>query len=149
MPLIAITICLVGVMDLQSRPFYENKQWEEDFKEVSGFYGPGAALSWFALALSMLYDANQEAKTRNKWFHVGKYLFVCGPSLIALGDSTYRALHLDFGPKYAAAAYMSDKGFELGALLYTLIYFPITRKVNKQGAHASPQASDIESAPHT
>jgi hypothetical protein len=132
-------------MNLLPKPPYENSpKWDEEFNHVSSFYGPGAIISWFILAISMLYDANQAFKTQSDWFHVAKYGALGIMAIVALGDATWRGLKADFGPKYAAALYMSDKGVELAVLLYTLSMFPMERRPKQRATAASSQPPDEE-----
>lgn len=144
-------------MDLLPRQLYHNDTWAQEFKSVSGFYGPGVVISWFLTSMSMLYDANHIFKTRPDGtkpdgtrpdgFHYLKYASVIFSSFWALGDTILRALHTDFGPSYAAALYMSDKGFELATLIYTLQLFPIDRRAQEQAPEQTPtRPSDVELA---
>ncbi len=84
----------------------------------------------------MLYDANQTFKKQKPepdGFHYFKYASLIFTGLWALGDAVWRAVRTDFGPSYAAALYMSDKGFELATLLYTIRLFPVsTRRLQRQ-----------------
>lgn len=115
-------------MDLLPYTTYPSDTWNDRVEDVSSFYGPGAVVSWFLMAISMLYDANEEFKTNPDGFHYVKYASIILTSVWALGDAVSRAVRSDFGPSYAAALYMSDKGFELAVLIYTLYMFPVRRK---------------------
>ena len=107
---------------------HDEDTWNETLETVNGFYGPGVILSWCLMSISMLFDANQVFKQEPDSFHYFKYASLIFPGVWALGDAVWRALHTDFGPSYGAALYMSDKGFELAVLLYTLNLFPIYRQ---------------------
>jgi hypothetical protein len=100
--------------------------WKDKVESVSSFYGPGAVISWCISGMSMLYDANQAAETNN--FQYFKYSALGLTGAFAVCDAVWRALRSDFGPSYAAALYMSDKGFELATLLYTVWHFPVHRE---------------------
>ncbi|KAK3615312.1 hypothetical protein LTR56_026668 [Elasticomyces elasticus] len=51
--LFAISICLVGVMDLLPRERHDPDVWKDKLELVSGFYGPGAVISWCLSGVSM------------------------------------------------------------------------------------------------
>jgi hypothetical protein len=121
----AISICLVGVMDLLPHPRHDPDTWTDKLESVSGYYGPGEVISWCIFGMSMLYDANQDAKQGA--VHYVKYLTLIIPGVFAAVDAVKRALQSDFGPSYAAALYVSDKSFELATLLYTVYNFPVAR----------------------
>jgi len=128
-------------MDLLPRQAYPPHTWKDDLASVSGFYGPGAVTSWCLTSTSMLYDANQIFRAETDPFHYLKYVAIIFSSLWALGDAVWRALRTDFGPSYAAALYMSDKGFELATLIYMVKLFPIYRRRPAQTlrqAHTRP-----------
>lgn len=147
--LFTISICLVGVMDFLPKRVHHLNTWSEELHSVSGFYGPGVVIAWCLMSMSMLYDANQVFKTKSNGFHYFKYATILFWGVWALGDAIWRALHTDFGPSYAAALYMSDKGFELGTLLYTLYLFPVHRRLPRQTTRqAPPNPSDEERADH-
>ena len=124
---------------------HDPNTWEDKLEKVNGVYGPGAVISWCLFGISMLYDANQVYKQgpngAHDGFHYFKYASLIFTSVGALGDAIWRALHMDFGPSYAAALYMSDKGFELATLLYTLQHFPIHR------VHQQPHPDEERSEP--
>jgi hypothetical protein len=119
-------------MDFLPRQAHNPNTWSDELQSVSGFYGPGVMISWCLMSMSMLYDANQVFKQGPDGFHYFKYASLIFSSVWALGDAILRALHTDFGPSYAAALYMSDKGFELATLLYTLHLFPVHRRLSTQ-----------------
>ncbi|KAF2998675.1 hypothetical protein E8E14_001503 [Neopestalotiopsis sp. 37M] len=112
----------------------------EDVRAVSGFYGPGAIFAWLITSVSMLYDANQNPQAGLGGFDWAKYGATILVGFFALSDAVWRALHLDFGPSHAAALYMSDKGLELGLLLYTVRFFPIHRSVAPRTRYAQRDA---------
>jgi hypothetical protein len=112
-------------MDLLPQPRHDPNTWTDKLGSVSSYYGPGAVISWCILGMSMLYDANQDAKQGA--IHYAKYTTLILTGVIAAVDAVKRALQSDFGPSYAAALYMSDKSFELATLLYTVYNFPIYR----------------------
>ncbi|KAF7539691.1 hypothetical protein G7054_g1974 [Neopestalotiopsis clavispora] len=115
---------------------------DEEIGCVSGFYGPGAILAWLITSLSMLYDANQSPQASPDpfdWLKYGTTILTC---TWALCDAVWRARNSDFGPSYAAALYMSDKGFELGTLLYTVRFFPIHRTRNRPSAGADEERAE-------
>ena len=142
--LFAISICLVGVMDFLPREAHDPASWSEELQDVNGFYGPGSIISWCLLGISMLYDANQVFKQDDN-FHYLKYASLIFSGLWALGDAVWRALRTDFGPSYAAALYMSDKGFELATLLYTLHLFPVHRRqITPNNSQSREQPPDEE-----
>ena len=89
----------------------------------------------------MLYDANQTFKREPDNFHYLKYASLIFSGVWALGATVWRALRTDFGPSYAAALYMSDKGFELATLLYTLHLFPVHRR------HSTRTAKKLQMQP--
>lgn len=131
-------------MDLPPKEARHTKTWNEELHSVSGLYGPGVVISWCLMSMSMLYDANQTFKTEPDGFHYFKYASIIFSSLWALGDAVWRALRTDFGPSYAAALYLSDKGFELATLLYTLHLFPIHRRLPAQTTSQAPAISSDE-----
>jgi hypothetical protein len=133
-------------MDLLPKQAHHTSTWSEELHSVSGFYGPGVVISWCLMSMSMLYDANQVFKTEPDGFHYFKYASIIFASLWALGDAVWRALRTDFGPSYAAALYMSDKGFELATLLYTLHLFPVHRLPAQTTRQAPTKPSDEERA---
>lgn len=139
--LFAISICLVGVMDLLPRQQHGTEMWTERLESVSGFYGPGVTISWCISGISMLYDANQDFKKGG--FHYLKYLTLAFVGAIAVGDAVKRALQKDFGPSYAAALYMSDKSFELATLLYAVYHFPV-RRHEPAGPNVNPNDPEVE-----
>jgi hypothetical protein len=135
--LFAISICLVGVMDLLPQQRHDPAIWKDKLESVSSFYGPGVVISWCISGMSMLYDANRAAQTGGfQWL---KYLALGLTGAFAVCDAVWRALRSDFGPSYAAALYMSDKGFELAALLYTVYNFSVRRE--------GSAATDVEKRP--
>lgn len=130
-------------MDLLPKHAHPSNLWGDELDSVSGFYGPGVVISWCLMAISMLYDANKVFKTEPDDFHYLKYASIIFVSLWALADGVWRALYSDFGPSYAAALYMSDKGFEVATLLYTIHLFPVHRQTTGE---ASIKPSDEERA---
>lgn len=129
-------------MDLLPQQRHDPEIWKDKLESVSGFYGPGAVISWCITGISMLFDANQASNTGN--FQYLKYsgLFLSGT--FTVGDAVKRALQSDFGPSYAAALYMSDKAFELATLLYAVYHFPVHRE--GRGGRA-PRQDDDEAGP--
>lgn len=142
---LALLICLVGVMDFWPGATHDPSTWKKDsFETVSGFYGPGVIIAWYLGGVSMLYDANTTPdKFHLVHFDWAKYIGLIVTGLWALGDAVYRALHVDFGPSYAAALYMSDKAFELAVLLYCVKMFGVHRHEN---AEDKVQPGDLEHA---
>lgn len=134
-------------MDLLPHHRYDPATWHDKLEDVSGFYGPGATLAWFVGAISMVYDANFAYKTNADGFQYLKYAGVIFTSVAALCDAVRRALHADFGPSYAAALYMSDKGFELATLLYAVALFPISRRGSDQASIAQHQDLPVAEQP--
>ncbi|KAF2729774.1 hypothetical protein EJ04DRAFT_580379 [Polyplosphaeria fusca] len=134
-------------MDFLPKQAHDPSTWADELHSVSGFYGPGVVMSWCLMSVSMLYDANQAFKTQADGFQYFKYATIVFSSLWALCDAVWRAIHTDFGPSYAAALYMSDKGFELGVLLYMLHLFPIRREVASMPLERPPdeELADLES----
>jgi hypothetical protein len=141
--LLAISICLLGVMDLLPQQRHDPDTWTDKLELVSGFYGPGAVTSWCIGGISMLYDANQASN--NGAFHYAKYLALIITGVFSVCDAVKRALQSDFGPSYAAALYMSDKSFELATLLYTVYNFPVYR----DGAAARPRDPEAQTSANT
>ena len=136
-------------MDFLPRQAHDPGSWSDNLDDVSGFYGPGAVISWCLLSISMIYDANQVFKTEPDNFHYLKYASLIFTGIWALGDTVWRALRTDFGPSYAAALYMSDKGFEVATLLYTVHLFPIHRRHPLGGsAHLQDPPPDEERPDH-
>ena len=111
--------------------------WKDKLESVSSFYGPGVVISWCISGMSMLYDANGETGG----FQWLKHLALGLTGSFAVCDAVWRALRSDFGPSYAAALYMSDKGFELATLLYTVYNFPVHQE------NREPTATDEEQRP--
>lgn len=114
-------------MDLLPQQRHDPAMWKDKVESVSSFYGPGVIISWCISGMSMLYDANQAAQS-GVVFQYLKYLAVGLTGAFAVCDAVWRALRSDFGPSYAAALYMSDKGFELATLLYTVYNFSVQRE---------------------
>jgi hypothetical protein len=124
-------------MDLLPQQRHDPAIWKDKLESVSSFYGPGVVISWCISGMSMLYDANRAAQTGGfQWL---KYLALGLTGAFAVCDAVWRALRSDFGPSYAAALYMSDKGFELAALLYTVYNFSVRRE--------GSAATDVEKRP--
>jgi len=135
-----MSICLVGVMDLHPQQRHDPATWKDQVESVSSFYGPGVVISWCISGMSMLYDANQAAQTG--YFPNLKYLALGLTGAFAVCDAVWRALRNDFGPSYAAALYMSDKGFELATLLYTVWHFPVHREGSETTNDPKEQRTD-------
>ena len=124
-------------MDLLHQQRHDPAIWKDKLESVSSFYGPGVVISWCISGMSMLYDANGETDG----FQWLKYLALGLTGAFAVCDAVWRALRSDFGPSYAAALYMSDKGFELATLLYTVYNFPVHQE------NREPTATDEEQRP--
>lgn len=133
-------------MDLFPRRQHDPDTWNDKIESVSGFYGPGAVISWCIGGMSMLYDANQEP--RHGAFHYAKYLTLILTGVFSVGDTVIRALQSDFGPSYAAALYMSDKSFELATLLYAVHNFPVYRQ-GPAARDANRDPADVERLANT